>query len=196
MQTQGTKLRLGSFSFIWIVLCKIFFGVPMTKYLANILTSCRIFGSILLLFFPVFSLPFYITYILCGFSDMIDGTIARMTCSTSRLGSQLDTIADGIFLIVSLIKLLPVMPIPQWLWIWAGVIAVIKIGNIVWGFVHRRQFISLHTILNKVTGLLLFLWPLVIPFFDSRFMAILVCSIAMLAAMQEGFYVITDRKPR
>ena len=45
------------------------------KYIANILTSYRIFGSILLLFFPVFSFNFYITYLLCGFSDMIDGII-------------------------------------------------------------------------------------------------------------------------
>ena len=45
----------------------------MMKHIANILTSCRILGSVLLLLFPVFSLAFCITYILCGFSDMIDG---------------------------------------------------------------------------------------------------------------------------
>ena len=49
----------------------------MMKHIANILTGCRIFGSILLLFFPAFSLDFYVTYLLCGFSDMVDGTIAE-----------------------------------------------------------------------------------------------------------------------
>ena len=34
----------------------------MTKHIANILTSCRILGSILLLLLSVFSLPFYILY--------------------------------------------------------------------------------------------------------------------------------------
>ena len=66
----------------------------MKRQIANIITGCRIFGSTLLLFFPAFSLSFYITYTLCGFSDMIDGTIARKTNSTYKFGSQLDTIAD------------------------------------------------------------------------------------------------------
>jgi CDP-diacylglycerol--glycerol-3-phosphate 3-phosphatidyltransferase len=49
----------------------------MTKHIANIITCCRILSSFLLLFFPAFSLDFYITYLLCGFSDMVDGTIAK-----------------------------------------------------------------------------------------------------------------------
>ena len=173
-----------------------FVGEQMTKHIANILTGCRIFGSILLLFFPAFSLDFYITYLLCGFSDMIDGTIARKTNSTSKFGSQLDTIADLIFVVVSLFKLLPAIHIPQWLWIWGGVIAVIKISNITWGYVSKKHFISLHTIMNKVTGLLLFLWPLTISFVELKYIAIAVCSIATLSAIQEGFYVITDSEPK
>ena len=165
----------------------------MTKHLANILTGCRIFGSILLLFFPAFSLGFYIIYLFCGFSDMVDGTIARKTNSTSQFGSQLDTIADLIFVVAAMIKLLPVIHLPGWLWVWSGVIAVIKIVNIIWGYVSKKQFISLHTIMNKVTGLLLFLLPLTIPFLELNYLAIAVCSIATLSAIQEGFYIITDR---
>ena len=167
----------------------------MTKHIANILTGCRIFGSILLLFVPAFSLDFYITYLLCGFSDMADGTIARRTNSTSKFGSQLDTIADLIFVVISLFKLLPAIHIPQWLWIWGGVIAVIRIGNILWGYVSKKQFIPLHTTMNKVTGFLLFLWPLTISFVEWKYIAIAVCSIATISAIQEGVYVISDREP-
>ena len=78
----------------------------MIKNVANILTSFRILGSILLLFFPVFSEAFYSIYLLCGFSDMIDGTIARKTNSASELGAKMDTVADLVFVAVSLIKLL------------------------------------------------------------------------------------------
>ena len=163
----------------------------MTKHIANILTGCRIFGSILLLFFPVFSLGFYITYTLCGLSDMIDGSIARKTNSTSKFGSQLDTIGDFVFLLVSMLKLLPAIHIPKWLWIWGGVIAVIKITNIIWGYISKNQFIALHTIMNKATGLVLFLWPLTISFTELSYIAIAVCSIATLSAIQEGFYIIT-----
>ena len=168
----------------------------MIKHIANILTGCRILGSILLLFFPVFSVEFYILYILCGFSDMIDGTIARKTHSTSELGVKMDTAADFVFVIVSLIKLLPAIHIPGWLWIWGSVIAIVKVSNIIWGAVSKKQFISLHTIMNKVTGLLLFLLPLIISFMELEYIAIAVCSIATISAIQEGFYVITDSEPK
>ena len=161
----------------------------MTKHLANIITGFRIPGSMLLLFFPVFSTGFYVTYLLCGLSDMIDGTIARKTNSTSKFGSQLDTIADLLFVVVSLFKLLPAIHIPQWLWIWGGVIAVIKSSNIIWGYVSKKQFVALHTIMNKVTGLLLFLLPLTLSFVDVKYSGIAVCSIATFAAIQEGTYV-------
>ena len=161
----------------------------MRTQIANIITGCHIICSILLLFFPAFSLEFYVTYLLCGFSDMIDGAIARKTNSTSKFGSQLDTVADLIFIVVSMIKLLPVIHIPRWLWIWGGVIAVIKISNIIWGYVSKKQFISLHTIMNKVTGLLLFLLPLTISFVELKYTAIVVCSVATFSAIQEGFYI-------
>ena len=162
----------------------------MAKHSANILTGFRILGSILLLLFPAFSVAFYIIYLFCGFSDMIDGTIARKTNSASKFGSQLDTIADFIFVVVSLLKLLPTIHLSQWLWIWFGMIAVIKIGNIIWGYVSKKQFISLHTIMNKATGLLLFLLPLTISFVELKYTAIVVCSIATLSAIQEGSYII------
>lgn len=155
----------------------------MLKYVANIITSFRILGSILLLFFPVFSSTFYITYLLCGFSDMIDGTIARKTNSVSDFGAKIDTAADLVFVAVSFIKLLPNIHIPWWLWIWGGIITIIKICNIIWGFVSKKQFIALHTIMNKATGLLLFLFPLIISFVELKYIAIVVCSIATFSAI-------------
>ena len=168
----------------------------MTKHIANIITACRILGSILLLFFPAFSLDFYITYLLCGFSDMIDGTIARKTNSAGKFGSQLDTVADLIFAAVSLFKFLPAIHIPQWLWIWIGAIATIKINNIIWGYIAGKQFISLHTTMNKATGLLLFLLPFTMSFIELKYTAIVVCSIATFSSIQESFYVLADSKPK
>ena len=164
------------------------------KHIANIVTGCRVLGSVLLLFFPVFSEAFYILYIICGFSDMIDGTLARKTNSDGELGAKLDTAADLVFVTVSLMKILPAIHIPRWLWGWGVVIAIIKIGSIVWGYVSEKQFTSLHTMMNKVTGLLLFLLPLTISFVELKYSAMVVCAIATFAAIQEGVYVITGSK--
>lgn len=166
----------------------------MIKNVANVLTGFRILGSILLLFLPVFSEAFYSIYLLCGFSDMIDGTIARRTNSTSELGAKMDTAADLVFVTVSLIKILPAIHIPGWLWIWGIVIAMIKIGNITWGFVFKKQLLSLHTTMNKITGLLLFLLPLTLSFVELKYSSIAVCSMATFSAIQETVYIATGRE--
>ena len=166
----------------------------MKKHIANIVTTYRFFGSILLLFFPTFSVEFYIIYISCGFSDMIDGTIARKTNSGSEFGAKIDTAADLAFVTASLIKILPTIHIPTWLWIWGIVIAIIKFVNIIWGYASEKQFISLHTIPNKITGLLLFLLPLTLSFAELKYSSVPSCFIATFAAIQEWFYIATNYK--
>lgn len=156
--------------------------------MANVITSSRILCSILLMFFPVYSLGFYILYLICGFSDMIDGTVARKTNSASEFGSRLDTVADSMFVVVCLIKLLPEMNLSIWLWIWIAVIAVIKIFNIIAGFIYKKKLIAEHTIMNKITGFLLFCYPLTVFFIEINYSAILICTIATFAAVQEGLY--------
>ena len=168
-----------------------FIGEQMSKHIANILTGCRILGSLLLLFFPTFSVAFYILYLFCGFSDMIDGTIARKANSTSKFGCQLDSVADLIFAATSMIRLLPAIYIPGRLWIWGGIITIIKISNIIWGYHSKKQFIALHTIMNKLTGLLLFLLPLTLSFVELKYSSIVVCCFATFSSIQEGLFVIT-----
>ena len=169
-------------------------GEHMTKHIANILTECRAVGSILLLLFPVFSLEFYITYILCGFTDMVDGAIARKTNAVSELGSRLDTVSDFLLIAVSLIKLLPIIKISKWIWVWIAIITIIKICNIISGFVYEKKLVFLHTAMNKITGLLLFFLPLTLSFFELRYSSIVVCIVAMFSAIQEGCYIRTGRK--
>lgn len=107
--------------------------------MANLVTGCRIACSIWMLFFPAFSDWFYILYLLCGLTDMIDGTIARKTNTASRFGARLDTIADFIFVVAALVKLLPVMHLPKWLWIWIAVIAAIKMMNVMSGLICKKD---------------------------------------------------------
>ena len=161
----------------------------MKKQIANIVTGCRILGSILLWFVPVFSAAFYTIYIICGFSDMIDGTIARKTNSAGQLGAKIDTAADLAFVSASLIKILPAIDLPRWLLFWGGIIAMIKLSNIIRSYVATKQFLSLHSVMNKITGLLMFLLPFTLSFVDVQYSAIVVCSIATFAAIQEGISI-------
>ena len=164
--------------------------MDLKKQAANVLTGLRIIGSVLLVCLPTFSPGFYFVYLLCGFSDMIDGTVARKTNSASRFGEKLDTAADIVFVAAALIKFFPNLPIPLWLWVWGGGIAVLRIGNILLGYVLRREFAAMHTVLNKVTGLLLFFLPLTISAVDFRYSSMAVCTVATVSAIQEGMYVV------
>lgn len=161
--------------------------------MANLITSCRILLSLLLLFFPTLSPGFYGLYLAAGLSDMLDGLVARRTNSTSPLGAKLDSIADIIFLAVCLIKLLPVLTLPVWLWGWVGLIALLRLVNILSGFVCRKKLVLLHTKANKLTGALLFLLPLSLGFLNLLYTAVPLCTLASFAAIQEGHFIRTGR---
>ena len=162
--------------------------------MANIITSIRILCSIALVFCPTLSLEFYSLYLAAGFTDMIDGTVARKTNTVSEFGSRLDTIADFIFVVVCLIKLIPILEIPEWLSIWIAVIAFIKAINVVFGYVIHRRFVAVHSVMNKVTGAMLFIFPLTLSMINLKYSAAVVCSAATFAAVQEGHYIRTGRE--
>ena len=116
---------------------------------------------------------------------MIDGSIARKTNSSSEFGAKLDTVADFLFTIVALIKFLPIIYLPTWLWIWISIIAIIKIWNIMWGLLYKKKLLSLHTVMNKVTGLFLFLLPFTLPYIELKYSSIVICVIATVSLFQE-----------
>ena len=165
----------------------------MKKHIANIITGSRIVLSLPLLLISLTSAWFCVIYLLCGLSDMIDGTVARRTNSASEFGARLDTVSDFVFLSMALIKFVPHLHIPVWLWIWIGIIAMMKLGNAVWGFVRTKKLISPHTVLNKVMGLLLFLLPMTVSFIELTYTLPFVCAVATTAAIHEVYVTYSEK---
>ena len=162
--------------------------------MANTITFFRIAAGIVLFFCPAFSSACYVFYIAAGLSDMLDGFAARKTDTVSKFGARLDTIADFLLVVVCLIKLLPVLRIPAWLYVWIGIIALIKVVNIISGFAVQKRFVAVHSVMNKATGALLFLLPLTIPAVGLKTSAVVVCAAATFAAIQEGYFIRTGRE--
>ena len=161
----------------------------MKKYIANIITGSRIIFSLPLVFIPPSSAWFYAFYLFCGLTDMIDGTIARKTGTVSKFGSMLDTASDLVFMFVCSVKILPLLHIPVWLWAWIALIALTKIFNIAFVFIRRKKLISVHSVLNKITGFALFLLPLTLTFVPTAYSVAVICALATLAAMQEVYFI-------
>jgi len=161
------------------------------KHFPNILTALRILGAFCLLLYEPAGAGFWVIYGLCGVSDMADGYLARRLHAESKTGAMLDSVADLCFVACCAIRLLPVLQIPTWLWIWAGGILVVKLVNQVSARIVCKRFCFPHTKANKLTGLLLFLsvptvyWSVVPLAF--------VAGVATFAAVQEGHFIRTGR---
>ena len=164
-------------------------GERMKRNLADMLTGVRISGSILLAFLPAFSAPFYAVYLICGLSDMLDGAIARWTNSAGAFGARLDTAADLLFAAVSFAKLLPYVMLSKRLWIWTAAIALLKACNIGLGFLKSQKLVCVHSRMNQAAGLLLFLLPLTMRVIALQYSAVIVCAIATVSAIQEGYFI-------
>ena len=157
--------------------------------MANIITCSRVLFSLILLFTRAFSTSFYALYIMAGITDVLDGIVARKFKLESEFGEKLDTVADICFVGATLYKLLPVLKMPIWLWLWIGVIVLVKLSNIISGFLHEKTFIAKHTTLNRITGILLFLFLLSLPFLPVECGASVVCAVATMAAIHEGIQI-------
>ena len=65
--------------------------------------------------------------------------------------------------------------------------------NLVYGYVMRKELVVLHTVMNKVTGILLYALPLTLTFIDLKFSGAVVSAVATLAAKQEGYLIRTGK---
>lgn len=161
--------------------------------IANAITALRIIFSPFLLLLKPLSITFYALYTLCGLTDIADGYIARKTHTESAFGAKLDSIADLVFVAICMIRLLPAIAPKPWIWGFIAGILLVKLMNLICGFVFRKKLCLLHTTANKLTGLMLFILPLTVCFVDINIAAMPVCLVALFASVQEGHFIRTEK---
>ena len=157
------------------------------KHLPNILSSLRMAGAVALLLCDVVGTTFWALYALCGISDIADGWLARKLKCVTRTGALLDSLADICFVACCAWKLLPILELPQWLWLWAGVIVAIKVVNQLSALVMYGHCCFPHTLANKATGFLLFI---AVPMTVWSIIPVSISAVvATFAAVQEGHFI-------
>ncbi len=160
--------------------------MPM-KHLPNLLSLLRMVGAVALLLSNVPNILFWAIYIVCGLSDIADGWLARKLKCVTRTGALLDSMADICFVVCLCPLLLPALELPQWLWLWAGVIVAIKVVNQVSALVMYGRFCFPHTLANKWAGFLLFI---AVPIMTWSIIPISIATtVATFAAIHEGHYI-------
>lgn len=155
------------------------------KHPADFITALRVIFGVGLLFVTAFSPLFFVFYMICGLSDVLDGIIARKTASEHRFGAQFDSFADALFFVIVLIVVLPLIEVKFYVWAIAVGIALIKIVNQLLAFYCYRQMAAVHSKWNKLTGGLLYAFPVLCYFFNDTLIALPICAVALISAVNE-----------
>lgn len=165
------------------------------KNIANIITISRIITAAFLLFAAPLSALFYVLYTICGITDILDGAFARVTHTESKMGALLDSMADLVFVAVSVIKLFgtAVTVFPDWIYAVIVLVAVVRIAAYIIGGVKYHTFASRHTYMNKLTGAALF----AVPYFFNygiKIVCVIVAICAVISAVEELIMNITSER--
>lgn len=157
------------------------------KYIPNCLTAIRMIGTLCLIPLASFSKIFYIVYIACGITDVLDGAVARKTGNVTEFGSKFDSASDLLFYIVMMIKMLPALRrlLPIWVWGFLFFVIAVRMASYLTAAVKYRKFASCHTYMNKITGGAVFTIPFFLPLSFALGCAVTVCSIAFIASAEE-----------
>ena len=166
------------------------------KNLPNAISILRIVGTIWLLLMKPLTPLFFVVYTVTGVTDVLDGAIARRYGTESELGARLDSIADLLFYTLILIRIFPVLwaTLPKVIWVVVGMILLIRFISYGLAAFKYHLFASVHTYLNKFTGLMVFGVvyaigsPIAVPY------CWLVCLVAMLGSLEELFIHVTSKE--
>jgi len=128
------------------------------KKVPNIITAVRILGTVAMIFIAPFTVPFYAVYCMCGFTDVLDGFVARHWNLTSEFGAKLDSAADLFFYFITLVKIWPKLwiTLPKNIWVIFGIVLLLRLVLYLKYALKDHEFGSEHTYLNKLTGLMVF----------------------------------------
>lgn len=152
---------------------------------ADIITISRVLFSVLLFVFKPFSAFSAAFYLLCGVTDVLDGFVARKMHTESKRGAKLDSAADLVFAVAYAVRILPILSVPVWIWIWTAIIAAIKVVGILIASKKAHGLLIEHSFGNRLTGILLFLLTMSVYIADVKYGATVVCAAATVTAIGE-----------
>lgn len=156
-------------------------------WIPNLITCLRIFGAIILLFLSPLGTSFYIVYSVCGISDVVDGFLARRLGTSGPFGAKLDSVSDLLFYTVFLVRLLPRLrkALPCWIWFAVAAVVFIRLCSYLTAAFRLKEFSARHTILNKISGVLVFGIGIAILSNWFIYYCAFVCFVTFIASTEE-----------
>lgn len=156
----------------------------MYKAIPNILSSSRIGLAFIPPFTEPLSLPFLAIFAVCCLTDVLDGLAARKLDACTKYGHAIDSISDVVLVVILLYCIIPVIQWDTWMILWIAAIVAIRLIAFGIGFIRFGKPAFVHTQLNKLTGVFLFLTPFLLVLIDTPLTVALVCSVASISAAE------------
>ncbi|MCL2409722.1 MAG: CDP-alcohol phosphatidyltransferase family protein [Oscillospiraceae bacterium] len=151
----------------------------------NFLSVSRILGSLALFLVTPMTSVFFVIYVYCIASDIADGQLARRLKVESNTGALLDSVADIAFIAAVLIILIPLLAFEQWMLALVAIVVGIRILTWIIGVIKFRKVSLIHTYANKISGLIMATFPILLQFLSLSVSIIIVFIAAVLAALDE-----------
>ena len=166
--------------------------------LANFVTCIRIALAIVLLFYHTLTLSFLIIFSISQFTDVIDGTIARLTKTQSIVGANLDAAGD-ILLYTSIFKIIFFnrLVIVWQMLVFCGALLVNALSALI-AKIKFKKFYFAHTILLKIMGASIFALPFVLYFASAEVSfryVIYLCTLSYFAGIESCVIGLRANKP-
>ena len=109
------------------------------KISPNKLSFIRIIFSLLLFFTKPLSYLFFIIYLICSISDVLDGYVARKYNLVTDFGAKLDSIADMTMFLSLIIVLLPVLNFTLEIYVLILIIVILKIASAIYCYIKFKK---------------------------------------------------------
>ncbi len=166
------------------------------KNIPNYITVMRMIGTVALLFTKPLSVLFFTVYALTGITDVLDGFIARKLKITSEIGAKLDSMADLIFYAVMFIMIMPFLweVLPPVMWCAVSLVLIFRLSAYITAAIKFKRFAATHSLLNKITGALVFIIPFVILFDFFVPVCWVICFVSGIASLSELIKYLSVKK--
>lgn len=166
------------------------------RYVPDALSLARIVLSLLILARPNDRVWTFSAILLCGITDALDGYIARKYRCESELGARLDSLGDFVFFGAVL----------AYFALWHRdlfrdngpmlcAIASVRILSLAVCGIRNRRIYSLHTVGNKVTGLVLFAGIEAFILSGSGGVVFFLLFLALASALEELLIFLLKKAP-
>jgi len=159
----------------------------------NTLTASRILVSLIILIGRIQNLPFLLLFLYAGLSDMADGYFARRHNCQTELGAKLDSFADIFMFGVVFQRCYRDVLNSKLILYWSLAILITKIGTVILLKIRFHILGIVHTMGNKILGILLFS----LPFWgrETREPVLsAICFFASAVVLEEIAIIVTSRK--